>query len=137
MEGLDSRYAGLLTEEQHELLGDLYTATKPLAGSGSERPALQSYIANPTASIPLSGYDHNYDLDSTSNLAFPPSESAPINESASAIGNWPQRLLHVPSMTSFEWEPGNRYGVHIVPLYNAFSYTWWISNFSELYGPDL
>jgi hypothetical protein len=128
MEGLDSRYKGVLTEEQHALLGELYTATFPPAGSGSERPALQSYIANPSASIPLSGYDHNYDLDSTSDPASPPSESSSSNILIYAlpdgIGNWPQRLLHVPSMTSFEWEPGNRYGVHIAPLYNALSYTW-------------
>ncbi|KAF8848159.1 hypothetical protein BDZ45DRAFT_754138 [Acephala macrosclerotiorum] len=116
MEGLDSRYAGLLTEEQHTLLGDLYTATNPPAGSGSERPALQSYIANPSASIPLSGYDHNSDLDNKSDLAFPPSESSPSNKSTSAMGDWPQRLLHVPSMISFEWAPGDRYGVHIAHL---------------------
>jgi hypothetical protein len=128
MEGLDSRYKGLLTEEQHALLGELYTATLPPAGSGSERPALQSYIVNPSASMPLSGYDHNYDLDSTSDPVFPHSGSSSGNTSPYAlpdeIGNWPQRLLHVPSMTSFEWEPGNRYGVHIAPLYNALSYTW-------------
>lgn len=40
------------------------------------------------------------------------------------IGAWPQRLLHVPSMVSFEWQPGNVYGGHAAPTYNAISYTW-------------
>ncbi|RDW59120.1 hypothetical protein BP5796_12044 [Coleophoma crateriformis] len=39
-------------------------------------------------------------------------------------GDWPQRLLHVPTMTSFEWQPGNRYGSYRCPQYNALSYTW-------------
>jgi hypothetical protein len=66
MEGLDSRYKGVLKEEQHAFRGKLYTATFPPTRSGSERPALQSYIANSSAAIPLSGYDHNY--DSTAHL---------------------------------------------------------------------
>ena len=37
---------------------------------------------------------------------------------------WPRRLLHVPSMTSYKWEPGNRYGRHSQPDYVALSYTW-------------
>jgi hypothetical protein len=40
------------------------------------------------------------------------------------IDNWPRRLLYVPSMTSYEWQRGNRYGEHIAPKYNALSYTW-------------
>ena len=40
------------------------------------------------------------------------------------IGDWPQRLLHVPTMTSYEWQAGHRYGVHMKPRYNAISYTW-------------
>lgn len=40
------------------------------------------------------------------------------------IGRWPRRLLHVPSMTSLEWEPGNFYGVTQAPKYNILSYTW-------------
>lgn len=40
------------------------------------------------------------------------------------IGDWPQRLLHVPSWTSFEWQPGNFYGQWKEPRFNALSYTW-------------
>lgn len=40
------------------------------------------------------------------------------------IGSWPRRLLHVPSMTSFEWQPGNYYGTTRAPKYNILSYTW-------------
>ncbi|KAI0179929.1 hypothetical protein GGR52DRAFT_219447 [Hypoxylon sp. FL1284] len=41
-----------------------------------------------------------------------------------ALGKWPRRLLHVPSMTSYEWSPGHRYGNHVAPRYNAITYTW-------------
>ncbi|KAL2837290.1 hypothetical protein BJY01DRAFT_221128 [Aspergillus pseudoustus] len=37
---------------------------------------------------------------------------------------WPARLLHVPSMTSFEWEPDNVYGGIEEPKFAVFSYTW-------------
>lgn len=37
---------------------------------------------------------------------------------------WPRRLLHVRSMTSYPWQPGNKYGTHKEPKYNAISYTW-------------
>ncbi|KAF2122734.1 hypothetical protein BDV96DRAFT_639303 [Lophiotrema nucula] len=40
------------------------------------------------------------------------------------IGEWPRRLLYVPSMTSYEWQTGNRYGRYSNPRYNAISYTW-------------
>ncbi|KAL8418086.1 hypothetical protein RB594_001633 [Gaeumannomyces avenae] len=39
-------------------------------------------------------------------------------------GNWPRRLLHVPTLTSHEWRPGHRYGGHERPAYNTLSYTW-------------
>ena len=48
----------------------------------------------------------------------------PHNSQDVKYGRWPRRLLHVPSLTSFEWEPGNRYGGHTCPLYNTLSYTW-------------
>lgn len=41
-----------------------------------------------------------------------------------ALGDWPRRLLHLPTMTSYEWEPGNIYGSHVAPEYNAITYTW-------------
>ena len=37
---------------------------------------------------------------------------------------WPRRLLHVPSMTSYERGPGNKYNGIKEPSYNAISYTW-------------
>lgn len=37
---------------------------------------------------------------------------------------WPRRLLHVRTMTSYKWSPGNRYGDTIEPAYVAMSYTW-------------
>ncbi|KAK8080294.1 hypothetical protein PG997_008112 [Apiospora hydei] len=40
------------------------------------------------------------------------------------LGGWPQRLLHVESMVSYEWTSGNVYGGHKEPAYCAVSYTW-------------
>lgn len=40
------------------------------------------------------------------------------------LGSWPRRLLHVQSMRSCRWEPGNIYGGVREPRYNALSYTW-------------
>lgn len=40
------------------------------------------------------------------------------------LGDWPQRLLHVESMTSYEWQPGNIYNGHKEPAYRGVSYTW-------------
>ncbi|KAF2245029.1 hypothetical protein BU26DRAFT_522719 [Trematosphaeria pertusa] len=37
---------------------------------------------------------------------------------------WPRRLLHLATLTSYPWEPGNRYGCYIEPEYFAISYTW-------------
>jgi hypothetical protein len=37
---------------------------------------------------------------------------------------WPRRLLHVPTMTSYKWQPGNKYGQYKEPPYHALSYTW-------------
>ncbi|KAI1741057.1 hypothetical protein F4680DRAFT_79960 [Xylaria scruposa] len=42
----------------------------------------------------------------------------------SLLGNWPRRLLHVPTMTSYEWQTGNVYGGFTSPSYNAITYTW-------------
>ncbi|KAL8644423.1 MAG: hypothetical protein Q9226_007772 [Calogaya cf. arnoldii] len=41
-----------------------------------------------------------------------------------SLDDWPQRLLHVPTMTSHEWQERHRYGTHVQPRYNAISYTW-------------
>jgi len=37
---------------------------------------------------------------------------------------WPRRLLHLETLTSYSWEPGNQYGGHTEPEYFAISYTW-------------
>lgn len=37
---------------------------------------------------------------------------------------WPRRLLHIDTLTSYEWQPGNIYGGYQAPKYNALSYTW-------------
>ncbi|KAF2260845.1 hypothetical protein CC78DRAFT_536143 [Lojkania enalia] len=47
-----------------------------------------------------------------------------IQEEEEALGSWPRRLLHVKSLTSYEWQPGNVYGGIKEPEYNAISYTW-------------
>lgn len=41
-----------------------------------------------------------------------------------ALGRWPRRLLHVPTMQSHRWHPGNIYGTTPEPQYNALTYTW-------------
>jgi hypothetical protein len=43
--------------------------------------------------------------------------------------SWPQRLVHIPRsssepLTSYRWEPGDRYGAHVKPAYVVLSYTW-------------
>ncbi|KAI0891882.1 hypothetical protein F4806DRAFT_506372 [Annulohypoxylon nitens] len=38
--------------------------------------------------------------------------------------DWPRRLLHVPSMISYIWQLGNKYGDATEPPYNAITYTW-------------
>ncbi|KAI1751068.1 hypothetical protein F4782DRAFT_506653 [Xylaria castorea] len=43
---------------------------------------------------------------------------------ADALGRWPRRLLYIPTMTSYQWKPGNIYGQHTAPEYNAITYTW-------------
>jgi hypothetical protein len=40
------------------------------------------------------------------------------------FNGWPRRLLHVESMTSYEWQKGNQYGPVICPAYATLSYTW-------------
>lgn len=37
---------------------------------------------------------------------------------------WPSRLLHIPSMTSRRWSPGNSYDGAVEPKYAILSYTW-------------
>lgn len=40
------------------------------------------------------------------------------------LGDWPRRLLHVPTMTSFPWQKGNVYNETPCPKYAIISYTW-------------
>lgn len=51
-------------------------------------------------------------------------QSLDLGEEDRLLGSWPRRLLHVPTMTSYEWEPGNKYGPVKSPRYNAITYTW-------------
>jgi hypothetical protein len=82
---------------------------------------LESYIVNPPFAGPLSGFEVEYDI-SDSSWGFDTQRSS--SQLDDRIGNWPQRLLHVPSMTSYEWTPGHIYGGHVAPKYIAISYTW-------------
>jgi hypothetical protein len=43
---------------------------------------------------------------------------------ARALANWPRRLHHLPTLTSYAWQPGNIYGGLERPQYNAITYTW-------------
>lgn len=100
-----------------------------LGGTGDsyeyEAPdVLQSYKKNPPASIPLSQYDHNFASDMDGLPSPLAGDQIQEDDRFEGIGDWPRRLLHVPSMTSLEWKPGNRYGDHAAPRYNAVSYTW-------------
>ena len=49
--------------------------------------------------------------------------------------DWPRRLLHIPTMTSLERQPGNYYGADKEPLYGILSYTWGRYEVSD--GPSL
>lgn len=53
------------------------------------------------------------------------------------LGNWPRRLLHVPTMTSYEWGTGNSYGPFKSPLYNALTYTWGRWELREKQKPEV
>ncbi|RDW66839.1 hypothetical protein BP5796_09588 [Coleophoma crateriformis] len=50
---------------------------------------------------------------------------------------WPRRLLYVPSMTSYKWQPGNVYGGRKEPSYIALSYTWGRFQLGEKEFPQL
>ncbi|KAL2795517.1 hypothetical protein BJX66DRAFT_336851 [Aspergillus keveii] len=53
-------------------------------------------------------------------------------------GIWPRRLLHVPTLTSYKWQPGNTYNGQSEPHYNAISYTWgrWAVRADDIKEPD-
>lgn len=85
---------------------------------------LQSQEKNPPASIPLSGYDYKFASDTDSLQRPLADDQIQEDDQLEGIGAWPRRLLHVPSMTSLEWRPGDKYGGHVAPRYNAISYTW-------------
>lgn len=65
------------------------------------------------------------------------SQSSLERPNTSDIGEWPRRLLHVQSMTSYEWQPGNIYGEHCSPAYNVVSYTWGRFMLGDLVRPDV
>ncbi|KAI4219948.1 MAG: hypothetical protein L6R36_007969 [Xanthoria steineri] len=113
--------SSLPIEEEFFVLGRL--AKLELDSPGDIPDALQSSKLNPIASLPLSKFEHNYGADSdiVPDLSIQNQTSLPDNDD---IGRWPRRLLHIPSMTSLEWQPGNIYGDHVAPAYSAVSYTW-------------
>ncbi|KAL8670778.1 MAG: hypothetical protein Q9168_004700 [Polycauliona sp. 1 TL-2023] len=104
-------------EEEFALL-----ARQGTIDSWQTQHTLKSVEQNPCASIPLSAFDHNYALDHP--VVHEPSTQEDDRVRDDEIGRWPRRLLHVPSMTSLEWQPGNIYGDHVAPVYSAVSYTW-------------
>ena len=107
------------TEEEFGILRNLGDA------DSYEAPdVLQSERLNPPASIPLSKYDHDFASDTDESQSPLANDKSPAHDPSEAFGKWPRRLLHVPSMTSLEWQPGDRYGEHFQPRYNAISYTW-------------
>ncbi|KAI3331306.1 hypothetical protein F4824DRAFT_475317 [Ustulina deusta] len=56
---------------------------------------------------------------------------------ADVLGRWPRRLLYVPTMTSYQWQPGNIYGQHTAPEYNAITYTWGRWRLKQNERPDV
>lgn len=107
--------------EEFFVLGRL--AKLELDSPGNIPDALQSSKYNPSASIPLSKFEHDYsaDYEIVPDLSIQKQSSLPDDDN---IGRWPRRLLHIPSMTSLEWQPGNIYGDQVAPAYSAVSYTW-------------
>ncbi|KFY63558.1 hypothetical protein V496_03866 [Pseudogymnoascus sp. VKM F-4515 (FW-2607)] len=59
--------------------------------------------------------------DISSSLKY---ERFPPSRDETQLQPWPRRLLHVASMTSYEWQSGNKYNGVKEPSYNAISYTW-------------
>ena len=93
---------------------------------------LYSYISNPPNTQPLSGFELDFNLDTAGEeedeQCLPNSvdrgDSRHSWTKPDSESTWPQRLLHVPTMTSVEWAPGDIYASRIKPRYNAISYTW-------------
>ncbi|KAH6997398.1 hypothetical protein EDB80DRAFT_727763 [Ilyonectria destructans] len=63
--------------------------------------------------------------------------AAEIEREDAALGSWPRRLLHIPTMVSYEWQPGSRYGSYVEPSYNAITYTWGRWKLSGHERPDV
>lgn len=73
-----------------------------------------------------------------SHLFYIPEEYPYTHTHIEELGDWPQRLLHVPTMTSYEWQPGHCYGPSKPkPEYRAISYTWGRWKISETMLTDL
>lgn len=47
-----------------------------------------------------------------------------VDSTFSNSSPWPRRLLHISSLRSFPWRPGNSYNNRIEPDYFAITYTW-------------
>ncbi len=65
------------------------------------------------------------------------SSQVPAPDLEELIGPWPRRLLHIQSMRSYAWQPGNIYGGVKEPKYNAISYTWGRWALKENEKPDV
>jgi len=75
----------------------------------------------------LNGFDGNvYEETATGHLSVADGERVDfrMHQWHHVEGCWPRRLLHIPTMTSFEREQGNRYGGTKEPSYSILSYTW-------------
>ena len=88
-------------------------------------PKCSCLLEKNTITMPDYKYDHDRRLFEAYAIGpTRPSQYNPCSDDPKEIGNWPRRLLHVPSMTSYTWQPGNIYGRYQEPEYNAISYTW-------------
>lgn len=86
-------------------------SAKPAATSGPSSAGHQKSAAAAAADegLPLRGAHIPDDVD---------------DDAFDAEGPWPRRLVHVPTMTSHKWKPGNVYAGVANPSYAVISYTW-------------
>lgn len=66
-------------------------------------------------------FKSRFDRPKVANIRF---KTPQVDRDTTHLEPWPRRLLHVPSMTSYTRQSGNRYKGIKEPTYNAISYTW-------------
>ena len=106
----------LQTEEEFGNLSNLREADSYKAPD-----VLQSEKLNPPVSLPLSQYDwcdHDFVSDIDESQSPFANDKSPVHDPPEAIGRRPRRLLHVPSMTSLEWQPRDKYCENVGPTYD-------------------